>query len=126
MGKVIFRDGTVFETAAYPVETEPCVFAKRGAVYGKVREVLRLTLRADYETVAACFRDGAAYALEAEDGTLYDKSEYCLAGDLVDHRDGRITVYMGKKTEEELTAELFAKDSAALFFKLATGGELHD
>ncbi len=126
MGKVIFGDGTVLETAAYPVETEPCIFVKRRTVCGKNREVLRLTVKASQEQAAACFRDGTSYAVENGDGVLYDKSDYCVAGDIVDHRDGRVTVYMGKKTEEELTAELFARDAAALFYKLKTGGDLND
>ena len=32
----------------------------------------------------------------------YDNSEYCIAGDVVDHRDGTVTVKMGKPTAEEL------------------------
>lgn len=31
----------------------------------------------------------------------YDNSEYSLAGDITDHRDGTVTVKMGKPTEEE-------------------------
>lgn len=33
---------------------------------------------------------------------VYDNSEYSVAGDIVDHRDGTITVKMGKPTAEEL------------------------
>lgn len=36
----------------------------------------------------------------------YDNSEYSIAGDIVDHRDGTITVKMGKPTAEELLAVL--------------------
>ena len=32
----------------------------------------------------------------------YDNSEYSIAGDIVDHRDGTVTVKMGKPTAEEL------------------------
>lgn len=32
----------------------------------------------------------------------YDNSEYCIAGSITDHRDGTITVKMGKPTAEEL------------------------
>lgn len=31
----------------------------------------------------------------------YDNSEYCVSGDIIDHRDGTITVKMGKYTEIE-------------------------
>ena len=41
--------------------------------------------------------------VEAE---VYDNSEYCIAGDVVDHRDGHVTVKMGKPTAEELLALL--------------------
>jgi hypothetical protein len=36
----------------------------------------------------------------------FDNSEYSIAGDIVDHRDGTITVKMGKPTAEELLALL--------------------
>lgn len=32
----------------------------------------------------------------------YDNSEYCLAGDITDHRDGTVSVKMGKTTDREL------------------------
>ena len=32
----------------------------------------------------------------------YDNSDYSIAGDIIDHRDGTITVKMGKPTAEEL------------------------
>ena len=34
----------------------------------------------------------------------YDNSDYSIAGDIVNHRDGTITVKMGKPTAEELLA----------------------
>lgn len=33
---------------------------------------------------------------------VYDNSEYNIAGDVVDHRNGTVTVKMGKPTAEEL------------------------
>ena len=36
--------------------------------------------------------------------TEYDNSAYCLAGDIVDYRDGTVSVKMGKPTESELSA----------------------
>lgn len=38
-------------------------------------------------------------AVETE---VYDNSEYCIAGSITDHRDGTITVKMGKPTAEEI------------------------
>ena len=34
----------------------------------------------------------------------YDNSEYSLAGDITDHRDGTVSIKMGKPTEAELSA----------------------
>ena len=35
---------------------------------------------------------------------VYDNSDYSIAGDIIDHRDGTVTVKMGKPTAEELLA----------------------
>jgi hypothetical protein len=35
---------------------------------------------------------------------IYDNSDYSLAGDIIDHRDGTITVKMGKLTAQEMLA----------------------
>ena len=65
----------------------------------------------------AAFVDGITYrqqwesAIFAEDGTqttetqTRDLSDYCVAGDVVDTRDGNVTVYMGRKTEVEKLRE---------------------
>ena len=37
---------------------------------------------------------------EAEE--VFDNSEFCVAGDITDHRDGTVTVKMGKYTTEEM------------------------
>lgn len=36
----------------------------------------------------------------------YDNSDYCVAGDIIDHRDGTISVKMGKATDAEIIAIL--------------------
>lgn len=38
--------------------------------------------------------------------TVYDNSEYCVAGAVTDNRDGTVSVKMGQKTAEEMLAEL--------------------
>lgn len=53
-------------------------------------------------------------AIEDEEGNIsyetittldrYDNSDYSLAGDIIDHRNGTITIKMGKPTAEELLA----------------------
>lgn len=94
-----------------------------------------ITLDMDYATASALFVDGLAWAIVQEqevptyemddngqavldiDGdpkqigtetqtTEFDNSDYCLAGDITDHRDGTITVKMGALTEVEEAYEL--------------------
>lgn len=85
-----------------------------------------ITLEMDYAQASALFVDGLAWSIVqeqevpvyAEDGnqtgtetqeTVFDNSEYCLAGDITDHRDGTITVKMGKETDiERLVLLLYA------------------
>ena len=69
------------------------------------------------DEVKAAFVDGITYrqqwerSIIAEDGTqttetqTRDLSDYCVAGDVVDTRDGNVTVYMGRKTEVEKLRE---------------------
>ena len=94
-----------------------------------------ITLTMDYAKASTLFVDGVAWSIVQEqevptyemdengqavldvDGdpkqigtemqtTEYDNSDYCLAGDITDHRDGRITVKMGALTEVEQAYEL--------------------
>lgn len=37
---------------------------------------------------------------------IYDNSDYCIAGDIIDHRNGKVTIKMGKPTAAELLALL--------------------
>lgn len=87
------------------------------------RESKSITLEMDYTTAADLFIDGAAWSIIQqhevpvydENGeqsgteiheTVYDNSDYNIAGDITDHRDGRITVKMGKLTVLEEAYEL--------------------
>ena len=98
---LIIANGNTYQEAAYPVSTEPSIFEKKQ----DGREVLRLTVEGKYSAVVKDFVDGAQIVLrDTDDGNgevEYDKSEFSIAGDIVDHRDGRITVYMGKPTDSE-------------------------
>ena len=136
MNKIIFTNGSIFETATYPVETEPSIFAKKMIADGVNREYLRITITASYADVAAAFVDGAQYSIRqydlAEDGTEletykdFDWSDYCIAGDIVDHRDGRVTVYMAKPTEHELQLQALEAENAALLFENLTGESMNE
>ena len=76
-----------------------------------------ITLAMDYETAMATFVDNILWSIlyqgpDYYDPELqqtvtppaeeYDNSDYCMAGDVTDHRDGTVTVKMGKPTAEEL------------------------
>lgn len=82
-----------------------------------------ITLEMDYETANTLFVDGLAWAIVQRDEvptydengepkgtemreTEFDNSEYCIAGDITDHRDGTITVKMGKLTDLEEAYEI--------------------
>ena len=73
------------------------------------RESKEITLSMTYADAAALFVNGAAWSIvldvERSDGTTvqetYDNSGFSIAGDLIDHRDGTVTVKMGKPTELE-------------------------
>ena len=82
----------------------------------------------DYENASALFVDGATWSIITEDEvtdfdeegnpvgthterTEFDNSDYNLAGDITDHRDGRISVKMGKLSDiEELIEEIYGGD----------------
>lgn len=91
------------------------------------RESKSITLEMDYATANALFVNGLAWSIVQRDevpvyemdengepiqtGTEiqeieFDNSEYNLAGDLTDHRDGRITAKMGKLTDLEQAYEI--------------------
>lgn len=87
------------------------------------RATKEITLEADWKTASALFVDGAAWSIAQEQKTAtydedgnqngtetvmveFDNSDYCLAGDITDHRDGRITVKMGALTEVEQAYEM--------------------
>ena len=77
------------------------------------RESKAITLEMDYGTAINLFVDGLAWSIveQNENGTEiqeteWDNSYFTLAGDLTDHRDGTITVKMGKLTELEEAYEI--------------------
>lgn len=87
------------------------------------RESKAITLEMDYSTASALFVDGTEWSIverhevpvydenEIQTGTEiqeteWDNSDFILAGDLIDHRDGTMTVKMGKLTELEEAYEI--------------------
>lgn len=89
-------------------------------VYGGGRHWADITVYGTVEEIKNAFADNVSYYrswdTESDGGisTMQeDLSAYSVAGDVVDHRDGTITVFMGKPTELELTnAELEEAEAA--------------
>lgn len=76
-----------------------------GAVWSMVERVEVPTVKLDENGMPVMGADG----MFVQDGTKIreteqDFSEYDLAGDLIDHRNGKITAKMGKHTADELLA----------------------
>ena len=73
------------------------------------RETKSITLTMDYLTASQLFVNNVQWSIVDSNGTTeqeYDNSDFVLAGDLVDHRDGTITAVMGKLTDLEEAYEL--------------------
>lgn len=81
------------------------------------RESKSITLTMDNETAAATFCDDVPWSILYQPSDYYDpetkqmvtpaveeydNSDYCILGDITVHRDGKVTVKMGKPTGEEL------------------------
>lgn len=85
------------------------------------RESAAITLAMTYEEAAELFVDDAEWSIVNQadsyvdesgetvtpDPVEYDNSEFCIAGDITDHRDGTVTVKMGKLTDLEETLAIF-------------------
>lgn len=79
------------------------------------RESVSIRLAMTAVQADVIFQDGLVWTLveevTQEDGTTetaeHDMAAYCVAGEITDHRDGNVTVKMGKKTDlENVLAEL--------------------
>lgn len=81
------------------------------------RQSKSITLAMDYATATATFVDDVPWSILYQPSEYYDpekqqmvtppveeydNSDYCILGDITVHRDGTVTVKMGKPTGEEL------------------------
>lgn len=81
------------------------------------RDSKSITLAMDYATAVATFADDVPWSILYQPSDYYDtetqqmvtppveeydNSDYCILGDITVHRDGTVTVKMGKPTAEEL------------------------
>jgi len=97
------------------------------------RESKIINLEMTHAEAEKLFVDGLAWSIvmdtvkgvEQEDGTIvqepareeYDNSDFSVAGDITDHRNGTLSVKMGKPTQIEQLEE----ENAALLFENLTG-----
>lgn len=74
------------------------------------RLVKSITLEMSYAEANSIFVNGVKWFIQQDNENAelveYDNSEYSLAGDIIDHRDGTITVKMGKPTDLENALEM--------------------
>ena len=70
------------------------------------RDCWEFTVEMDVENAKKIFTDNMSWHLYVTDEisreSIIDLSEYCVAGPIIDTRDGYTTVKMGKPTSEEL------------------------
>lgn len=50
--------------------------------------------------------EGNPIHIKVTEQEVYNNSEYSIAGDIIDHRNGKVTVKMGKPTAEEQLVEM--------------------
>ena len=125
--KIKFQNGAVFNCAVQPVPSSK-------HFCGQYRDCLSIKITGSpYETISGMFLNGAVFSIMAYEEipnvsglpsreyeyVEYPKTDYIVAGDIIDHRDGTFTVLMGKKTALELLEE----ENAALLFENLTGEE---
>lgn len=106
----------------------PCEAAEhyRDSAWG--RPTCTVTIKGSAAEIAALLPDGAPWSLIEREDVLdesgaptgqtvdheRDMSEYSLSGDITDHRDGTVSIKMGKPTEvETLRAQLADTERAA-------------
>lgn len=77
------------------------------------RESKSITLEMSHSEAIETFVEGTSWSILQEQTTVneegesvteileFDNSEFSMAGDIVDHRDGTVTVKMGKLTDLE-------------------------
>lgn len=86
------------------------------------RDVISLTITATYAEAAAEFTDGATFFVIDDSVTPAEEFEYTdhtMAGAITDHRDGTVTVKMGKANTAEQDAQQEAAEAKATITAIA-------
>ena len=80
------------------------------------RDVVTLKMEATFEDAATNFIDGATFTIIDDAEQSYEYKDHTMAGQITDHRDGTVTVKMGKANTAEqdaLDAQQAAEAQAA-------------
>lgn len=109
-GKTTDRDWDNRESKSITLEmdyaTANALFVN-GAIWSIVERIEFPVYETDFEGNEVLDEHGDPVQIDTEmRETEWDNSEYNLAGDLTDHRDGTITVKMGKLTDLEEAYEI--------------------
>ena len=106
-------------------EVYPAKIGRKGVDHGwDDREIKEVTLAMSYDEVMSLLPDSTPWSVIVkepmldddgnqaldesgnivleEGGTEVDMSEYSMSGDITDHRDGTVSIKMGKPTEIEI------------------------
>lgn len=68
------------------------------------RDVVTLKMEATFEDAATNFIDGATFTIIDDAEQSYEYKDHTMAGQITDHRDGTVTVKMGKANTAEQDA----------------------
>lgn len=86
------------------------------------RDVISLTITATYQEAAAAFTDGSTFIVVDDSVTPAEEfayTDHTLAGPITDHRDGNVTVKMGKSNTAEQDAQEEAKAANEVIVAIA-------
>lgn len=78
-----------------------------GAAWSIVQDITSTVMVTDEQGNPVLDENGQPTFREETRTEEYDNSEFNVAGDVTDHRNGTVTVKMGKLTELEETLEIF-------------------
>lgn len=104
--------------------TFPLLYARANTeeLKGFRRDVISLTVEATYQEAAVAFTDGATFVV-IDDSVIpaeeFEYADHTMAGAITDHRDGTVTVKMGKANTAEQDAQQEAKAANEMIVAIA-------
>lgn len=109
--RIKFEDGKIFQqpvqekAVIYPINTNRPW--KRIVVSGELEEIKQYFIdnakyKQEWDSIGYTIDSETNEEIEVVETLTIDLSEFSIAGEIVDHRDGTYTVLMGKPTEVEI------------------------